>query len=162
MAQHLCPRPGGRWGRASKRGLIAVDWKNRFPHNSQPYTSTIVFVVRKTNPKHIIDWPDLIGPDVTIITPDPKTSGNGKLSFLAKSSSATRRNAALPYYWPAFARILRRFCATFISTSGCRPTAFIRKKRKYTRRPSMPCAAPAGSLTREDKTDEKEAVYYLV
>jgi sulfate/thiosulfate-binding protein len=67
----------------SKRGLIANDWKKRFPHDSQPYTSTIVFVVRKSNPKHIKDWPDLIGPDITIITPDPKTSGNGKLSVLA-------------------------------------------------------------------------------
>jgi sulfate/thiosulfate transport system substrate-binding protein len=67
----------------SKRGLIASDWRDRLPHSSQPYTSTIVFVVRKTNPKHIKDWPDLIGPDITIITPDPKTSGNGKMSVLA-------------------------------------------------------------------------------
>jgi len=78
----------------SKRGLIAADWKNRFPHNSQPYTSTIVFVVRKTNPKHIKDWPDLIGPDVTIITPDPKTSGNGKLSFLAAWGSVIYRRGS--------------------------------------------------------------------
>jgi sulfate/thiosulfate-binding protein len=75
----------------SKRGLIAGDWKNRFPHHSQPYTSTIVFVVRKTNPKHIKDWPDLLGPDVTIITPDPKTSGNGKLSVLAAWGSVIYR-----------------------------------------------------------------------
>jgi sulfate/thiosulfate-binding protein len=75
----------------SKRGLIANDWKNRFPHDSQPYTSTIVFVVRKTNPKHIKDWPDLIGPDITIITPDPKTSGNGKLSVLAAWGSVIHR-----------------------------------------------------------------------
>jgi sulfate/thiosulfate-binding protein len=78
----------------SKRGLIAADWKNRFPHNSQPYTSTIVFVVRKTNPKHIKDWPDLIGFDVTIITPDPKTSGNGKLSFLAAWGSVIYRRGS--------------------------------------------------------------------
>src|SRR5271165_1796655 len=75
----------------SKRGLIAGDWKNRFPHHSQPYTSTIVFVVRKTNPKQIRDWPDLLGPDVTIITPDPKTSGNGKLSVLAAWGSVIYR-----------------------------------------------------------------------
>ena len=78
----------------SKRGLVAADWKNRFPHNSQPYTSTIVFVVRKTNPKHIKDWPDLIGSDVTIITPDPKTSGNGKLSFLAAWGSVIYRRGS--------------------------------------------------------------------
>src|ERR1700693_1875942 len=75
----------------SERGLIAADWKERFPHHSQPYTSTIVFVVRKTNPKHIKDWPDLIGPDVTVITPDPKTSGNGKLSLLAAWGSVIQR-----------------------------------------------------------------------
>src|SRR5580693_4828582 len=51
----------------SKRGLIAADWKNRFEHHSQPYNSTIVFVVRKTNPKQIKDWPDLVEPDVTVI-----------------------------------------------------------------------------------------------
>lgn len=78
----------------SKRGLIAGDWKNRFEHNSQPYTSTIVFVVRKTNPKHIKDWPDLVAPDITIVTPDPKTSGNGKLSFLAAWGSVIRRGGS--------------------------------------------------------------------
>src|SRR5580658_1330805 len=67
-----------------KRGLIADGWAERLPNNSQPYTSTIVFVVRKGNPKHIRDWPDnLIASGVEIVTPDPKTSGNGKLSALA-------------------------------------------------------------------------------
>jgi sulfate transport system substrate-binding protein len=75
----------------AKRGLIAPDWKERFPHHSQPYTSTIVFVVRKTNPKQIKDWPDLLAPDVTVITPDPKTSGNGKLSLLAAWGSVIHR-----------------------------------------------------------------------
>ncbi len=78
----------------SKRGLIAGDWKSRFPHNSQPYSSTIVFVVRKGNPKHIKDWPDLVGHDVTIITPDPKTSGNGKLSVLAAWGSVIYRGGS--------------------------------------------------------------------
>jgi len=66
-----------------RSGLIAGNWQNRFPHASQPYYSTIVFVVRKTNPKSIHDWPDLTAPGVEVVTPDPKTSGNGKLSFLA-------------------------------------------------------------------------------
>jgi sulfate transport system substrate-binding protein len=66
-----------------KRGLIAGGWSDRLPNHSQPYTSTIVFVVRKGNPKHIRDWPDLLQTGVEIITPDPKTSGNGKLSALA-------------------------------------------------------------------------------
>lgn len=78
----------------SKRGLIAGDWKSRFPHDSQPYSSTIVFVVRKSNPKHIKDWADLIGSDVTIITPDPKSSGNGKLSVLAAWGSVIYRGGS--------------------------------------------------------------------
>jgi sulfate transport system substrate-binding protein len=59
--------------------------------NSVPYTSTIVFAVRKGNPKGIVDWPDLIKPGVEIVTPNPKTSGNGKLSFLAAWGSVTQR-----------------------------------------------------------------------
>jgi len=78
----------------SRRGLIASDWRNRLPHNSQPYSSTIVFVVRKPNSKQIKDWPDLIGPDVTIITPDPRTSGNGKLTFLAAWGSVLYRGGS--------------------------------------------------------------------
>jgi len=66
-----------------KRGLIADGWADRLPNHSQPYTSTIVFVVRQGNPKNIRDWPDLVHKDVQIITPDPKTSGNGKLAALA-------------------------------------------------------------------------------
>jgi sulfate/thiosulfate-binding protein len=66
-----------------KRGLIAAGWAQRLPHHSQPYTSTIIFVVRAGNPRHIRDWPDLLQAGVEIITPNPKTSGNGKLSALA-------------------------------------------------------------------------------
>jgi sulfate transport system substrate-binding protein len=66
-----------------KRGLIAENWAQRLPNNSQPFSSTIVFVVRKGNPKAIKDWPDLIRPGVFVITPNPRTSGNGKLSVLA-------------------------------------------------------------------------------
>jgi sulfate/thiosulfate transport system substrate-binding protein len=74
------------WGdtnQISKAGLIAPDWVKRLPNNSLPYTSTIVFVVRKGNPKGIKDWPDVVKPGVEIVTPNPKTSGNGKLSFLS-------------------------------------------------------------------------------
>jgi sulfate/thiosulfate-binding protein len=65
------------------KGLIKDGWEDRLPHKALPYFSTIVFVVRKGNPKNIRDWPDLIRGDINIITPNPKTSGNGKLSFLA-------------------------------------------------------------------------------
>ena len=66
-----------------KVGLISDGWEQRFPNNSTPYLSTIVFLVRKGNPKGIKDWQDIVKPGVEIITPNPKTSGNGKLSFLA-------------------------------------------------------------------------------
>lgn len=77
-----------------KRGLIAAEWRARLPNNSVPYTSTIVFVVHKGNPKNIHDWPDLIKGDVAIVTPDPHTSGNGKLSVLAAWGSVTTRGGS--------------------------------------------------------------------
>jgi sulfate/thiosulfate-binding protein len=77
-----------------KRGLIADRWADRLPNHSQPYTSTIVFVVRQGNPKDIHDWPDLLHPGVEIITPDPKTSGNGKLSALAAWGAIVTRGGS--------------------------------------------------------------------
>ena len=77
-----------------KVGLISDGWEKRLPNNSVPYTSTIVFAVRKGNPKGIKDWPDLIKPGVEIVTPNPKTSGNGKLSFLAAWGSVTQRGGS--------------------------------------------------------------------
>jgi sulfate/thiosulfate-binding protein len=74
-----------------KQGLISDDWTQRLPNQAQPYTSTIVFVVRKGNPKGIKNWPDLIAPGVEVITPNPKTSGNGKLSLLAAWGSVIYR-----------------------------------------------------------------------
>jgi len=67
----------------AESGLLAKDWQRRLPHNSCPYTSTIVFLVRKGNPKGIKDWDDLLKPGISIITPNPKTSGNGRWSYLA-------------------------------------------------------------------------------
>ena len=64
-------------------GLISGGWENEFPDNSSPYTSTIVFLVRKGNPKNIHDWDDLIRDDVSIITPNPKTSGGAQWNYLA-------------------------------------------------------------------------------
>jgi sulfate/thiosulfate-binding protein len=76
------------------RGLIADGWAQRLPDNSQPYTSTIVFVVRKGNPRNIKDWPDLVRSGVSVITPNPKTSGNGKLSVLAAWGSIVYRGGS--------------------------------------------------------------------
>ncbi len=66
-----------------KAGLIDADWEDRLPNRSLPYYSTIVFVVRNGNPKQVKDWPDLVKGEIQVITPDPKISGNGRLSFLA-------------------------------------------------------------------------------
>lgn len=77
-----------------KRGLVAADWASRLPNQSRPYTSTIVFVVRKGNPQHIADWPDLVAPGVEVITPDPRSSGNGKLSALAAWGAVLTRGGS--------------------------------------------------------------------
>ena len=68
---------------ADKAQLFPADWQKRLPHNSSPYTSTIVFLVRKGNPKGIKDWNDLIKPGVSVITPNPKTSGGARWNYLA-------------------------------------------------------------------------------
>lgn len=67
----------------AKAGLVRSGWEKRFDNEAVPYHSVVVFVVRKGNPKGIKDWPDLVKDDVSVITPNPKTSGNGKYSFLA-------------------------------------------------------------------------------
>jgi sulfate/thiosulfate transport system substrate-binding protein len=64
-------------------GRLPPTWQERLPHNSSPYTSTIVFLVRKGNPKGIADWADLVKPDVSVITPNPKTSGGARWNYLA-------------------------------------------------------------------------------
>lgn len=65
------------------RGLVAADWKAKFPHNAAPFYSTVVYLVRKGNPKQVKDWGDLAKPDIKVIIPNPKTSGNGRYTYLA-------------------------------------------------------------------------------
>src|SRR6201986_4774426 len=73
------------------KGLLAVDWQKRLPSNASPYTSTIVFLVRKGNPKGIKDWDDLIKPGIKIITPNPKTSGGARWNYLAAWGYALKK-----------------------------------------------------------------------
>ena len=73
------------------KGFIAQDWQKRLPDNSSPYTSTIVFLVRKGNPKAIKDWDDLVKPDVKVITPNPKTSGGARWNYLAGYAYALKK-----------------------------------------------------------------------
>jgi sulfate transport system substrate-binding protein len=77
---------------ATKTKSIAPDWAARLPDNSSPYTSSIVFLVRAGNPKHIHDWPDLTKPGVGIVTPNPKTSGAARWNVLAAYSYGLKRN----------------------------------------------------------------------
>ena len=77
---------------ATKAKLIAPDWIKRLPDNSTPYTSTIVLLVRKGNPKHIRDWGDVAKPGVAVITPNPKTGGGARWNFLSAYSWALKRN----------------------------------------------------------------------
>ena len=76
---------------AEKGGLLPADWQSRLPNNSSPYTSTIVLLVRKGNPKGIKDWGDLAKPGVSVITPNPKTSGGARWNYLAAWAWALRQ-----------------------------------------------------------------------
>lgn len=94
----------------SRAGLIEPGWEGRLPNRSAPYFSTIVFMVRAGNPKGIRDWPDLIAPGVSIITPNPKTSGGARWNYLAAWGSALERSggsedAARAYVADLFSRV---------------------------------------------------------
>jgi len=75
----------------AEKGLVATDWAKKFPNNASPYTSTMVFIVRKGNPKGFKDWSDLIKPGVTITIPHPKNTGNGRNTYLAAWGWALRQ-----------------------------------------------------------------------
>lgn len=77
-----------------KQGLIAPHWADRLPNHSSPYSSTIVFVVRKGNPYAVKDWPDLLAPGLEVVTPDPRTSANGRLAALAAWAAITTRGGS--------------------------------------------------------------------
>ncbi|HVE40464.1 MAG TPA: sulfate ABC transporter substrate-binding protein [Planctomycetota bacterium] len=109
------------------RGFVKPGWQSRFPSNSSPYTSSIVFLVRKGNPKGIKDWKDLIRPDVAVITPNPKTSGGARWNFLAAWGSVTQtggdEKAAADFVQKLYARVP-------VLDTGARgsTTSFVQKK----------------------------------
>lgn len=111
----------------SQKGLIAENWLERLPHRALPYYSTIVFVVRKGNPKGIKDWNDLVKPDIAIITPNPKTSGNGYLSFLSAWGSVTLRGGSRS---DAAEFVTRMYKQVPVLDSGARgaATTFVQRK----------------------------------
>jgi sulfate transport system substrate-binding protein len=111
----------------AKAGLLPADWTTKLPNDSLPYTSTIVFVVRKGNPKGIKDWPDIVKPGIEIVTPNPKTSGNGKLSFLAAWGAVTQRGGSDA---DALAFVKKLYEQTPVLDLGARAatTTFVQKK----------------------------------
>jgi sulfate/thiosulfate-binding protein len=81
---------------ATQGKLLPSNWQSRLPHNSSPYTSTIVFLVRAGNPKKILDWNDLVRPGVSVITPNPKTSGGARWNYLAAWAWALKQPGGSP------------------------------------------------------------------
>jgi sulfate transport system substrate-binding protein len=110
-----------------KVGLIEDGWIEELPNRALPYTSTIVFVVRKGNPKAIADWPDLVKPGVQVITPNPKTSGNGYLSFFAAWGSVMLRGGSRD---DAIAYVTQLYRQVPVLDSGARgaTTTFVQKQ----------------------------------
>jgi sulfate transport system substrate-binding protein len=83
--------PGQRYRHLVERGVVAADWAKKFPNNAAPFYSTMVYLVRKGNPKQIKDWDDLAKPGVQVIIPNPKTSGNGRYTYLAAWGSVLKK-----------------------------------------------------------------------
>ncbi len=107
--------------------LIAADWQKRLPNNASPYTSTIVFLVRKGNPKKIADWPDLVKSGVEIVTPNPKTSGGARWNYLAAWGYALKQPGGNAESAKAFVK--RLYANTKVLDSGSRgsTTTFVER-----------------------------------
>lgn len=109
------------------RGLLAADWQKRLPNNASPYTSTIVFLVRKGNPKHIDDWADLARTGVEVVTPNPKTSGGARWNYLAAWGFALKQPGGTPESAKAFVK--RIYANVKVLDSGARgaTTTFVER-----------------------------------
>lgn len=109
------------------RGLVAPDWQKRLPDNAAPYTSTIVFLVRHGNPKHIRDWDDLVKPGVSIVTPNPKTSGGARWNYLAAWAYARHRPGGSDESARAFVAQLYRNAGVLDSGARGATTSFVQR-----------------------------------
>jgi sulfate transport system substrate-binding protein len=109
-------------------GSIAKDWMGRLPNNSSPYTSTIVFLVRKGNPKAVRDWADLVKPGVEVITPNPKTGGGARWNYLAAYAWALKQPGATPETAKAY--IQKLYANVPVLDSGARgaTTTFVQRQ----------------------------------
>jgi sulfate/thiosulfate-binding protein len=111
----------------AERGLLGKDWQKRLAHNSSPYTSTIVFLVRKGNPKKIHDWSDLIKPGIAVITPNPKTSGGARWNYLAAWGYALQQPKATPDTARQFIAALYRNVPVLDSGARGATTTFVER-----------------------------------
>ena len=107
--------------------LLPADWQQRLPHNSSPYTSTIVFLVRKGNPKNLRDWGDLARPGVSVITPNPKTSGGARWNYLAAWAWARRQPGATEASAQEFVKALYRNVPVLDSGARGSTTTFVER-----------------------------------
>ncbi len=111
----------------AQRGVIDAGWQKRLPDNSSPYTSTIVFLVRKGNPKGIRDWGDLVKPGVEVITPNPKTSGGARWNYLAAWAYALDRDKGDEGKARAFVQELYRHVPVLDSGARGSTTTFVER-----------------------------------
>lgn len=112
---------------AEKARLLPPDWQKRLPNNSAPYTSTIVLLVRKGNPKGIKDWNDLVRPGVSVITPNPKTSGGARWNYLAAWAYALRQPGGDPTKAQAFVNQLYKNVPVLDSGARGATTTFVER-----------------------------------
>jgi sulfate transport system substrate-binding protein len=111
----------------AQAGLVAADWQKRLPQGAAPYTSTIVFLVRKGNPKALRDWDDLVKPDVQVITPNPKTSGGARWNYLAGWAHALRRSGGDEAKAREFVKALYRNVPVLDSGARGATTTFVER-----------------------------------
>jgi sulfate transport system substrate-binding protein len=110
-----------------KANLLPVNWQARLPNDSTPYTSTVVFLVRQGNPKHLVDWDDLIRPGVKVITPNPKTSAGGQWNFLAAYAYALEHARADPNAARTFVKALYQHVPILNTSARGATVAFTRE-----------------------------------
>ena len=112
----------------SKRSFVKPDWVTRLPDNSAPYTSTIVFLVRKGNPKAITDWPDLIRDGIQVITPNPKTSGGARWNYLAAWGYVLQQPGGTAENAKAFVGQIYRNVPVLDAAARAATTTFVRRR----------------------------------
>jgi sulfate transport system substrate-binding protein len=112
----------------AEKGLVASDYAKKFPNNASPYTSTMVFIVRKGNPKGLKDWPDLIKPGIQVILPHPKNTGNGRYSYLAAWGYALKQPGASEKTAQEFVGKLLKNAPLFASGGRDATTTFMQRR----------------------------------